>query len=64
MANVEKPMKISRAAIEEMLCAQQEMGVKLAVISQHRFDPANFIQSMKRLKSLCGVLFRLFFLPC
>src|SRR5436853_2474942 len=36
---VEKPMDISRAAIEEMLRVQQETGVKLAVISQHRFDP-------------------------
>ncbi len=36
---VEKPMEISRAAIEEMLRVQQETGVKLAVISQHRFDP-------------------------
>lgn len=36
---VEKPMDISRKAIEEMLRAQQEAGVKLAVISQHRFDP-------------------------
>jgi UDP-N-acetyl-2-amino-2-deoxyglucuronate dehydrogenase len=38
---VEKPMEISHAAIEEMLRVQQEMGVKLAVISQHRFDPAS-----------------------
>src|SRR6266700_3152791 len=37
---VEKPMEISRAAIEEMLRVQQETGVKMAVISQHRFDPA------------------------
>lgn len=38
---VEKPMEISHAAIEEMLRVQQESGVKLAVISQHRFDPAS-----------------------
>jgi UDP-N-acetyl-2-amino-2-deoxyglucuronate dehydrogenase len=38
---VEKPMEISRAAMDEMLRVQQEMGVKMAVISQHRFDPAN-----------------------
>src|SRR5579859_2144016 len=37
---VEKPMEISLAAIDEMLRVQQESGVKLAVISQHRFDPA------------------------
>jgi len=37
---VEKPMEISRAAIDEMLGTQQEMGVKLSVISQHRFDTA------------------------
>lgn len=38
---VEKPMEISHAAIEEMLRVQQETGMKLAVISQHRFDPAS-----------------------
>jgi UDP-N-acetyl-2-amino-2-deoxyglucuronate dehydrogenase len=38
---VEKPMDIRRAAMDEMLAVQQEMGVKLAVISQHRFDPAS-----------------------
>lgn len=38
---VEKPMEISREAIEEMLRVQQETRVKLAVISQHRFDPAS-----------------------
>jgi predicted dehydrogenase len=37
---VEKPMEISLAAIDEMLRVQKETGVKLAVISQHRFDPA------------------------
>jgi len=36
---VEKPMEISRAAIAEMLRVQQVTGVKMAVISQHRFDP-------------------------
>jgi len=37
---VEKPMEITGAAMDEMLRTQQEMGVKLSVISQHRFDPA------------------------
>jgi UDP-N-acetyl-2-amino-2-deoxyglucuronate dehydrogenase len=37
---VEKPMEISKAALDEMLRVQQETGVKMAVISQHRFDPA------------------------
>src|SRR5712692_8604011 len=37
---VEKPLEISLPAIDEILRVQQEMGVKLAVISQHRFDPA------------------------
>ncbi len=37
---VEKPMEITRAALDEMLRVQQETGVKMAVISQHRFDPA------------------------
>src|SRR6266496_1806658 len=38
---VEKPLEIQRAAIAEMLRVQQETGVQLAVISQHRFDPAS-----------------------
>jgi UDP-N-acetyl-2-amino-2-deoxyglucuronate dehydrogenase len=37
---VEKPMEIHLETIDEMLRVQQETGVKLAVISQHRFDPA------------------------
>lgn len=44
---VEKPMEIRREAIDEMLRVQQESGVKLAVISQHRFDPAS--QHLRRL---------------
>jgi UDP-N-acetyl-2-amino-2-deoxyglucuronate dehydrogenase len=38
---VEKPMEITHEAIEQMLRVQQESGVKMAVISQHRFDPAS-----------------------
>ncbi len=38
---VEKPMEITREAIEEILRVQQATGVKLAVISQHRFDQAS-----------------------
>ena len=38
---VEKPMEITREAIDEMLRVQQATGVKLAVISQHRFDQAS-----------------------
>lgn len=38
---VEKPMEITREAIEEMVRVQQVTGMKLAVISQHRFDPAS-----------------------
>ena len=38
---VEKPMEIRREALDEMLHVQQETGMKLAVISQHRFDPAS-----------------------
>ncbi|HEY0754520.1 MAG TPA: Gfo/Idh/MocA family oxidoreductase [Ktedonobacteraceae bacterium] len=37
---VEKPMEIHPQAIEQMLRVQAEQQVKLAVISQHRFDPA------------------------
>lgn len=38
---VEKPMEIRREAIDEMLRVQQEQRVKMAVISQHRFDKAS-----------------------
>lgn len=38
---VEKPMEISLDRIEEMLRVQREAGVKLTVISQHRWDPAS-----------------------
>jgi UDP-N-acetyl-2-amino-2-deoxyglucuronate dehydrogenase len=38
---VEKPMEITREAIDEMLRVQQATGVKLAVVSQHRFAPAS-----------------------
>ena len=44
---VEKPMEVRREAMDEMLRVQQESGVKLAVISQHRFDPAS--QQIRRL---------------
>ena len=38
---VEKPMEITRPAMDEMLRVQQLSGVQMAVISQHRFDPAS-----------------------
>ena len=38
---VEKPMEVRLEAIDEMLRVQHEANVKLAVISQHRFDPAS-----------------------
>ena len=38
---VEKPMEIRLEAIDEMLRVQRQANVKLAVISQHRFDPAS-----------------------
>jgi predicted dehydrogenase len=44
---VEKPMEITLPAIEEMLRVQEETGVKMAVISQHRFDAAS--QTVHRL---------------
>jgi UDP-N-acetyl-2-amino-2-deoxyglucuronate dehydrogenase len=37
---VEKPIEITLPAIDDILRVQREMSVKLAVISQHRFDPA------------------------
>jgi UDP-N-acetyl-2-amino-2-deoxyglucuronate dehydrogenase len=38
---IEKPMEITVAACDELIAAQQASGRKLAVISQHRFDPAS-----------------------
>ncbi len=38
---VEKPMDIRREMLDEILRVQQETRVKLAVISQHRFDPSS-----------------------
>jgi predicted dehydrogenase len=38
---VEKPMEISLDRINEMLRVQEETGVKMTVISQHRWDPAS-----------------------
>ncbi len=38
---IEKPMEVSVAACDELIAAQQCSGRKLAVISQHRFDPAS-----------------------
>src|SRR5438874_2221684 len=38
---VEKPVEITREEIDEMLRVQQETGVKLAVMSQHRFEPVS-----------------------
>ncbi len=37
---IEKPMEISVAACDALLAAQRASGRQLAVISQHRFDPA------------------------
>ena len=52
---VEKPMEITREAIDEMLRVQQSTGVKLAVISQHRFDPASQqVHEMVEEKALAG----------
>jgi predicted dehydrogenase len=44
---VEKPIEIGLPAIDEMLRVQDEAGVKLAVISQHRFDEAS--QTVRKL---------------
>lgn len=38
---VEKPMEITPAACEPLLAAQRASGRKLAIISQHRFDPSS-----------------------
>ena len=38
---VEKPMEVSVAACDALLEAQRASGRRLAVVSQHRFDPAS-----------------------
>jgi UDP-N-acetyl-2-amino-2-deoxyglucuronate dehydrogenase len=38
---IEKPMEVSIAACDDLVAAQQNSGRQLAVISQHRFDPAS-----------------------
>lgn len=38
---IEKPMEVTPAACEPLLAAQRASGRKLAIISQHRFDPAS-----------------------
>ncbi len=40
---VEKPMDVSLAACDALLAAQRETGKTLAVVSQHRFDPASLL---------------------
>jgi predicted dehydrogenase len=44
---IEKPMEVSVAACDALLAAQRASGRRLAVISQHRFDPAS--QAVRRL---------------
>jgi UDP-N-acetyl-2-amino-2-deoxyglucuronate dehydrogenase len=38
---IEKPMEITPAACDILLAAQRSSGRKLAIISQHRFDPSS-----------------------
>lgn len=38
---IEKPMEVTAAACEPLLAAQRASGRKVAIISQHRFDPAS-----------------------
>jgi predicted dehydrogenase len=38
---IEKPMEVTPDACEPLLAAQRASGRKLAIISQHRFDPAS-----------------------
>jgi predicted dehydrogenase len=40
---VEKPMDVTLEACDRMIAAEDATGLKLAVISQHRFDPATQI---------------------
>jgi UDP-N-acetyl-2-amino-2-deoxyglucuronate dehydrogenase len=38
---VEKPLEITRPAMDRVLAVRRQTGMKMAVISQHRFDPAS-----------------------
>ena len=38
---IEKPMEVTTAACDTLLAAQRSSGGKLAIISQHRFDPSS-----------------------
>ena len=40
---IEKPAEITVAKTDEIIAAQREAGTLVAVISQHRFDPATEI---------------------
>lgn len=40
---IEKPMEITLEACDRMIAAQRETGMKLSIISQHRFDAATRI---------------------
>ncbi len=40
---VEKPMDVDLAACDALIRARDETGLQLAVVSQHRFDPASII---------------------
>lgn len=54
---VEKPMEIRLDRIDAMLRVQEEMGVKIAVISQRRFDPAILqVRSLLQVGSLGRVV--------
>src|ERR1035437_7309686 len=38
---VEKPLEITQPAMDRVLAVRRQTGMKMAVISQHRFDPAS-----------------------
>jgi len=40
---VEKPMDVNLAACDALIQARDETGLQLAVVSQHRFDPASIV---------------------
>jgi predicted dehydrogenase len=53
---IEKPMEVSTAACDALVAAQQSSGRQLAVISQHRFDPASITVRALLAKSALGRL--------
>jgi UDP-N-acetyl-2-amino-2-deoxyglucuronate dehydrogenase len=49
---IEKPAEVSLSKIDDIIAAQQRAGTQVAVISQHRFDPATEV-ALGAIKKAC-----------